>query len=54
MVENRSGGCVTGEEPAMEARLLTRLNATEWRDESLFETVLPRLVNAEKAPEFEF
>ena len=45
---------VTGDEPAMEARLLTRLNASEWRDESLFETVLPRLVNAEKAPEFEF
>jgi hypothetical protein len=38
----------------MEAKLLTKLNATEWREESLFETDLPRLVNAEKAAEFEF
>ena len=45
---------VCGESPAMEAKLLTKLNATEWREESLFETDLPRLVNAEKAPEFEF
>jgi protein-L-isoaspartate(D-aspartate) O-methyltransferase len=45
---------VTGEDPAMEARLLTRINASEWREESLFETSLPRLVNSEKAPEFEF
>lgn len=45
---------VTGESPAMEARLLTRLNATEWREESLFETDLARLNNAEKAAEFEF
>lgn len=45
---------VVGESPAMEARLLTKLNATEWREESLFETDLPRLVNAEKTAEFEF
>jgi len=45
---------VCGEAPAMEAKLLTKLNATEWREESLFETDLARLVNAEKAPEFEF
>ena len=45
---------VSGEEPAMEAKLLTKLNATEWREESLFETDLARLFNAEKAPEFEF
>ena len=45
---------VCGEAPAMEARLLTRLNATEWREESLFETKLPRLINAEKAPLFNF
>ncbi len=45
---------VTGEAPAMEARLFTRLNATEWREESLFETDLPRLVNAEQPPQFEF
>jgi protein-L-isoaspartate(D-aspartate) O-methyltransferase len=45
---------VCGESPAMEARLLTKLNATEWREESLFETDLARLLDAEKAPEFEF
>lgn len=45
---------VVGESPAMEAMLLTKLNATEWREESLFETDLARLINAEKAPEFEF
>ncbi|MGA9574237.1 MAG: protein-L-isoaspartate O-methyltransferase [Lysobacterales bacterium] len=45
---------VCGDEPAMEAMLLTKLNATEWREESLFETDLARLIDAEKAPEFEF
>jgi protein-L-isoaspartate(D-aspartate) O-methyltransferase len=45
---------ITGESPAMEARLLTRLDVTEWREESLFETDLPRLVNAEEPPQFEF
>ena len=45
---------VTGDSPAMEARLLKRLDATEWSEESLFETDLARLVNAERPPEFEF
>ena len=45
---------VTGDSPAMEARLLTRLDVTQWTEESLFETDLPRLVNAEPPPEFEF
>jgi len=45
---------VCGDEPAMEAMLLTKLNATEWREESLFETDLARLIDAEKAAEFEF
>jgi protein-L-isoaspartate(D-aspartate) O-methyltransferase len=45
---------VCGEAPAMEAKLLTKLNATEWREESLFETNLARLIGAEKLPEFEF
>lgn len=45
---------VCGESPAMEAKLLTKLNATEWREESLFETDLTRLIDAEKATEFEF
>lgn len=45
---------ISGESPAMEARLLTRLDVTEWTVESLFETDLPMLVNAEQEPEFEF
>lgn len=45
---------ISGESPAMEARLLTRLDVTEWTVESLFETDLPRLVNAEQDPKFEF
>ncbi|HMB60398.1 MAG TPA: protein-L-isoaspartate O-methyltransferase [Xanthomonadales bacterium] len=45
---------VTGESPAMEARLLTRVGITDWREESLFETDLPRLVNAEPPANFEF
>jgi len=45
---------VCGESPAMEARLLTRVGVSEWREESLFETDLDRLVNAEPEPDFEF
>ncbi len=45
---------ISGESPAMEAKILTKLNATDWREESLFETDLARLNNAEKAIEFEF
>jgi protein-L-isoaspartate(D-aspartate) O-methyltransferase len=45
---------ISGDEPAMEARLLTRLDVTEWREESLFETDLPRLVGADEAPQFVF
>ncbi|MBT8047683.1 MAG: protein-L-isoaspartate O-methyltransferase [Xanthomonadales bacterium] len=45
---------ITGESPAMEARLLTRLDVAQWSEESLFETDLPRLVNAEPPPAFEF
>lgn len=45
---------ITGESPAMEAKLLRRLDVTQWAEESLFETDLPRLINAEPPPEFEF
>jgi protein-L-isoaspartate(D-aspartate) O-methyltransferase len=45
---------VTGESPAMEACLLRRLDVTDWAGESLFETDLPRLVNAEPPEEFTF
>ena len=45
---------VTGESPAMEAKLLTRVGFSDWREESLFETDLVRLVNSEPPPEFVF
>lgn len=45
---------VKGHAPVMEATLCTRLGVSEWKDESLFETVLPRLVHAEPKPEFRF
>ena len=45
---------ITGEAPAMEARMMQRLNITDWLEEGLFETDLPPLINAEKAPRFEF
>ncbi len=43
---------VTGDSPAMVAELVTRVGDAQWARESLFETDLPRLVNAERAPEF--
>jgi protein-L-isoaspartate(D-aspartate) O-methyltransferase len=45
---------IRGESPAMEALLMTRLDATDWSVESLFETDLPALINSEQEPEFEF
>ena len=45
---------VQGQAPAMEATLCTRLNVSDWREESLFETDLPRLIHADALPEFEF
>jgi protein-L-isoaspartate(D-aspartate) O-methyltransferase len=45
----RVGGrlfAIHGESPAMEALLITRLDAEQFRTESLFETDLPYLVNA--------
>jgi protein-L-isoaspartate(D-aspartate) O-methyltransferase len=45
---------VVGESPAMEARLLTRVGFSDWREESLFETDLPRLVNSTPPANFDF
>jgi protein-L-isoaspartate(D-aspartate) O-methyltransferase len=45
---------IVGDSPVMEAKCLTRVNVTEWTEESLFETDLPALVNSEKAAVFEF
>lgn len=53
----RPGGrlfLIVGESPAMEARLITRVDDRHWSRESLFETDLPALVNARQPENFEF
>ena len=45
---------VIGESPIMEAVLVTRINANEWREEVLFETWLPPLKGPERAKPFVF
>jgi len=45
---------VVGEAPVMEALLVTRINANEWREERLFETVVPPLQSAAPEAVFEF
>ena len=45
---------VRGQSPVMEALLLTRTEQGRWREESLFDTDLPRLIGAEDAPKFDF
>ena len=45
---------IRGQSPSMEAVLLTRTSDRRWREESLFDTDMPRLIGAEDAPTFEF
>lgn len=45
---------IRGRSPAMEAVCRTSLGGGEWRDDSLFETDLPRLIGAEDPDVFEF
>jgi len=45
---------IVGSGALMEARLVTRVGATEWLQESLFETSAPPLVHAPEAPAFVF
>jgi protein-L-isoaspartate(D-aspartate) O-methyltransferase len=45
---------IIGNEPAMEATLITRLGENDWQNKILFETIAPRLVHAQAKPQFEF
>lgn len=45
---------VIGSAPVMDALLVRRVEVDQWTRESLFETVIPPLVNAEAAPRFVF
>ncbi|WP_223668537.1 protein-L-isoaspartate O-methyltransferase family protein [Kangiella shandongensis] len=46
--------CVTGTKPAMQAQLITRLGEEEWHYETLYETVIPELINSKPKPQFNF
>ncbi|AOE49275.1 protein-L-isoaspartate O-methyltransferase family protein [Kangiella sediminilitoris] len=46
--------CVTGTEPAMQAQIITRLGEEEWHYETLYETVIPKLINSQPKPQFSF
>jgi len=45
---------VLGTAPAMQATLIQRLSETSFRQDVLFETFVPELVNAPQAKAFEF
>ena len=45
---------ILGAEPVMEARLIRRVSADEYVQETLFETVVPPLLNAPQPPTFSF
>lgn len=45
---------ITGDSPAMTARLVTRVGEQQWAEETLFETDLPPLVHAVRPPRFAF
>lgn len=45
---------IVGRSPVMEALLITRVGEQEWTEESLFDTELPPLVNADRPRAFEF
>jgi protein-L-isoaspartate(D-aspartate) O-methyltransferase len=46
--------CIVGEGPVMEARLVTRVGARDFRRENLFETVAPALPQVPEPQGFEF
>ena len=45
---------ILGEEPIMEAMLVTRIGEQQWLSESLFDTELPPLIDFDKPKVFEF
>jgi protein-L-isoaspartate(D-aspartate) O-methyltransferase len=45
---------VEGQEPAMQAKVITRYGQQEWRAEIIYETVVPALLNSETPPAFAF
>ncbi len=45
---------VVGIAPAMTAQIIRRTAEREWETETVFETVIPAMINAEPKPEFKF
>lgn len=45
---------ISGKPPIMQALLITRIDASEWQQDSLFETSVPALVHATQAETFSF
>ena len=45
---------IVGKPPVMQALLITRAGSSEWKQESLFETSVPALLNAVEADSFSF
>jgi len=45
---------VVGQGSLMKAELITRVSEREWQTTTMFETVIPSIVNAEPQPQFEF
>ena len=45
---------VVGVAPAMEVQIIERIAERQWQVKTVFETVMPAMINAEPKPEFEF
>lgn len=45
---------IVGNDQIMDVRLIRRVSEREWQTNSVFETVVPAMINAEAKPEFEF
>jgi len=43
---------ITGEDPAMQGKLITRIQENEWTSDTLFETSIPALIGAPEPPRF--
>ena len=45
---------VVGKAPVMSVQLIQRISELEWHTNSVFETLIPAMINAEPKPEFNF
>lgn len=45
---------IVGKPPAMNVQLIRRVSEYEWQEQTIMETVIPPMINAEPKPQFEF